>query len=56
MMKRRPVLAALIAPLMALGEPAIAADKTLTVGAAVFPDSLRWHQFLRLAQPDDANQ
>ena len=41
MMKRRPVLAALLAPLLALGGPASAADKTLTVGAAVFPDSLR---------------
>src|SRR6202790_891998 len=41
MMKRRPVLAALPAPLLALSGPAAAADKTLTVGAAVFPDSLR---------------
>jgi peptide/nickel transport system substrate-binding protein len=31
----------LLAPLLALGGPAIAADKILTVGAAVFPDSLR---------------
>jgi peptide/nickel transport system substrate-binding protein len=41
MMKRRPVLVSLLAPLLALGGPAIAADKILTVGAAVFPDSLR---------------
>jgi peptide/nickel transport system substrate-binding protein len=41
MMKRRPVLAVLLAPLLALGGPAVAADKILTVGAAVFPDSLR---------------
>ena len=40
-MKRRPVLVSLLAPLLALGGPAIAADKILTVGAAVFPDSLR---------------
>jgi peptide/nickel transport system substrate-binding protein len=40
-MKRRSVLAraALLLPLLAA--PALAADKTLTVGAAVFPDSLR---------------
>jgi len=41
MMKRRPVLAALIVPILVFGGPAFAADKTLTVGAAVFPDSLR---------------
>ena len=40
-MNRRPVLAALLYPLLALGGPALAADKILTVGAAVFPDSLR---------------
>ncbi|HEY0181813.1 MAG TPA: ABC transporter substrate-binding protein [Rhodopila sp.] len=42
-MKRRPVLAlaALLAPLLATGVPAFAAGTTLTVGAAVFPDSLR---------------
>src|ERR1700749_2240000 len=41
-MKRRSLLAsAAVAPLLALGKPALAADKVLTVGAAVFPDSLR---------------
>jgi len=41
-MKRRSLLAsAAAAPLLALGKPALAAEKVLTVGAAVFPDSLR---------------
>ena len=41
-MKRRSLLAsAAVAPLFALGKPALAADKVLNVGAAVFPDSLR---------------
>ena len=39
-MNRRSVLA-LLAPLLTLGMPVLAADKVLTVGAAVFPDSLR---------------
>ncbi len=39
-MRRRPVLS-LTALLLTLGGPAFATDKTLTVGAAVFPDSLR---------------
>ncbi|WP_158746601.1 ABC transporter substrate-binding protein [Acidisphaera sp. L21] len=38
-MKRRPLLT--LAALLAFGSPAFAADKTLTIGAAVFPDSLR---------------
>jgi peptide/nickel transport system substrate-binding protein len=42
-MKCRPVfaLAALLGPLLSLTNPVLAADKTLTVGASVFPDSLR---------------
>jgi peptide/nickel transport system substrate-binding protein len=41
-MKRRSLLAsAAVAPLFALGKPALAADKVLNIGAAVFPDSLR---------------
>ena len=38
-MQRRPLLT--LAALLVLGGPAFAADKTLTVGAAVFPDTLR---------------
>src|SRR5882757_10429941 len=43
MMNRRPaaILAILIASLLATGGVAVAADKTLTIGAAVFPDNLR---------------
>jgi peptide/nickel transport system substrate-binding protein len=42
-MKRHPVLAlvALLAPLLSLSAVAFAGEKTLTIGAAVFPDSLR---------------
>jgi peptide/nickel transport system substrate-binding protein len=41
-MKRRSLLAsAALAPMLALGKPALAADKVLNIGAAVFPDSLR---------------
>ncbi len=40
-MQRRPVLAFALAALLASFGVARAADKTLTVGAAVFPDSLR---------------
>jgi peptide/nickel transport system substrate-binding protein len=41
-MKRRTVLAlAAFSPLLSRGEAAFAAEKTLTVGASVFPDSLR---------------
>jgi peptide/nickel transport system substrate-binding protein len=41
-MKRRSALAALLASLLPVGvRSALAADKTLTIGAAVFPDSLR---------------
>ena len=40
-MQRRRLVAALAAPLLALAAPAFAADKVLTVGAAVFPDSLK---------------
>ena len=41
-MKRRSLLAsAAVAPLFAVGKPALAADKVLNIGAAVFPDSLR---------------
>jgi peptide/nickel transport system substrate-binding protein len=43
-MKRRPFLALpflAAAPLLSAARPARAADKTLNVGAAVFPDSLR---------------
>jgi peptide/nickel transport system substrate-binding protein len=39
-MKRRPVLV-LLAFLLAMSRPAFAGDKTLTIGASVFPDSLR---------------
>src|SRR5258708_18854260 len=41
MMTRSRVLVPLRPPRLARGGPAIAADKILTVGAAVFPDSLR---------------
>ena len=34
-------LSALLVPLLAIGTPALAADKVLTIGAAVFPDSLK---------------
>jgi peptide/nickel transport system substrate-binding protein len=40
-MNRRPLLSALAAPLLLCALPALAADKVLTVGAAVFPDSLK---------------
>ncbi len=42
-MKRRPFLAAavLVSSLFASGDLAFAAEKTLTVGAAIFPDNLR---------------
>src|SRR5580658_10311537 len=42
-LNRRHLLAsaASFAPLLALGKPALAAEKVLTVGAAVFPDSLK---------------
>jgi peptide/nickel transport system substrate-binding protein len=40
-MNRRYLLSALATPLLLWGAPAIAADKVLTVGAAVFPDSLK---------------
>ncbi len=40
-MQRRHVLAALAAPLLMAATPAFAADKVLTIGAAVFPDSLK---------------
>ena len=42
-MKRRPFLAAavLVSSLLASGDLAFAAEKTLTVGAAIFPDNLR---------------
>ena len=42
-MNRRPaaILAILVASLLATGGVAVAADKTLTIGAAVFPDNLR---------------
>jgi len=54
MMKRRPVLAALIVPLLVFGGPAFAADKTLTVGAAVFRIAAIG-QFLCLPELDDAD-
>src|SRR5258708_35267005 len=42
-MKRRPFLAAavLVSSLFASGDLAFAAEKTLTIGAAIFPDNLR---------------
>ncbi len=42
-MKRRQLIAsaASLAPFVVLGQPAFAADKVLTVGAAVFPDTLK---------------
>jgi peptide/nickel transport system substrate-binding protein len=41
MLRRKLFASALVAPLLALATPAFAADKVLTIGAAVFPDSLR---------------
>jgi peptide/nickel transport system substrate-binding protein len=41
MFRRHLLASALVAPLLALATPAFAADKVLTIGAAVFPDSLR---------------
>jgi peptide/nickel transport system substrate-binding protein len=40
-MNRRHVISALAAPLLLWGTPAVAADKVLNIGAAVFPDSLK---------------
>ena len=39
--RRTLLVATLLAPVFAMGTPALAADKVLTIGAAVFPDSLR---------------